>query len=242
MEYCDYSLPVKITFIGDDGTGKTSIIRKFIHNTFQHAYQPTIGFDICFNTMKIPCTYHRDAKLQIWDTSGNNRFRNITTSYYRNKNIIFLVIDITNRETLHTVETWKQEIVKFCNGNKNVALYLIANKMDLYSKEKENITFEELSQVCESNGFKDFFCVYSTKEHNNQNLQNNMITEIDSMFEQVVKDYLKEHQKDKKTNCLCNPKNDIYKYSVLKFDENKDSLLEKKSSTRTNCCTLCNIM
>ena len=65
----------------------------------------------------------KKIKLQIWDTAGQERFRNITASYYRGANGIFLVYDITDKESFEDLNKWLVDIEK--NANKNVCKYLI---------------------------------------------------------------------------------------------------------------------
>lgn len=73
-------------------------------------------------------------KLQIWDAAGQERFRTITTNYYRGSNGILIAYDITNRKTFENVRFWLQEINN--HANENVCKILIGNKCDLNSERK----------------------------------------------------------------------------------------------------------
>ena len=79
------------------------------------------------------------VKLQIWDTSGQERFKNITSFYYRRGNRILVVYDITDRYSFTNLNSWLIEIEK--KANKNVYKILIENKCDL--EEKRAVTFRE---------------------------------------------------------------------------------------------------
>lgn len=57
----------KIVFLGDQGVGKTSMITRFMYDTFDNAYQATIGIDFLSKTMYME---DRTVRLQLWDTAG----------------------------------------------------------------------------------------------------------------------------------------------------------------------------
>ena len=87
--------------------------------------------DIMVNGQKV--------KLQIWDTAGHERFRTITTSYYRGAHGIVTVFDLTERESFEHIEKWLDEINKY--AKENVMRFLIGNKSDLVDKRK--VSYEE---------------------------------------------------------------------------------------------------
>ncbi len=72
---------------------------------------------------------NQQIKLQIWDTAGQESFRSITRSYYRDAAGALLVYDITRRETFNHLERWLEEARQ--NGNPNMSIMLIGNKSDL---------------------------------------------------------------------------------------------------------------
>ena len=66
--------------------------------------------------------------MQIWDTAGHEKFRTITTSYYRGAHAIVIVFDITDRKSFQQVEKWLSEIDKF--AKENVLKFIVGNKSD----------------------------------------------------------------------------------------------------------------
>ena len=80
--------------------------------------------------------------MQIWDTAGQEKFRNINTSYYKGANGILVVYDITNRESFEHLNSWLIEIEK--NGNKN----------DL--EDKRQISYNEGKEFASINGMQFF--------------------------------------------------------------------------------------
>jgi Ras-related protein Rab-6A len=87
----------KVVFLGDQGTGKTSIIKAFIYNSFDAAYQATIGIDFLSKTLTLD---DRTVRLQIWDSAGQERFRSLIPSYIRDSSVAVVVYDIASKYTL----------------------------------------------------------------------------------------------------------------------------------------------
>ena len=88
--------------------------------------------------------------MQIWDPAGQERFKNITASYYRGGNGVLVVYDITDRDSFENLNSWLIEIEK--NANKNVYKLLIGNKSDL--EEKRKVTYQEGKDFATSNGMQ----------------------------------------------------------------------------------------
>jgi Ras-related protein Rab-1A len=121
----DYEL-YKILIIGDSGVGKSSLMLRYVDETFSDSYVCTIGVDFKIKTLLVGETL---VKLQIWDTAGQDRFKAITASYYRGSHGIILVYDVTNPITFTHVETWLEEVNSTTGGK--VTKLLVGNKCDL---------------------------------------------------------------------------------------------------------------
>ena len=94
----------------------------------------------------------KKIKLQIWDTCGQERFRNMAESYYKGGNGILLVYDITNRESFVCLKPWLIDITN--KGNKYIYKILIGNKCDL--EDQRAVTYDEGKEFANINGM-DFF-------------------------------------------------------------------------------------
>jgi len=116
----------KLLLIGDSGVGKTCLIFRFCEDIFQQSFISTIGIDFKIKTVEIG---GKRIKLQIWDTAGQERFHTITVSYYRNAHGIFLVYDITRRESFENVTNWVRQVQQ--NAKEDVERMLIGNKADM---------------------------------------------------------------------------------------------------------------
>ena len=83
----------KLVFLGDQSVGKTSIVTRFMYDTFDSSYQATIGIDFLSKTMYLE---DRTVRLQLWDTAGQERFRSLIPSYIRDSSVAVIVYDITS--------------------------------------------------------------------------------------------------------------------------------------------------
>ncbi|KAI9475221.1 GTPase Ryh1 [Coemansia sp. RSA 989] len=116
----------KLVFLGEQGAGKTSVITRFMYDTFDTTYQATIGIDFLSKTMYLE---DRTVRLQLWDTAGQERFRSLVPSYIRDSTVALIVYDITNREGFAQTSKWL-DIVHAERGN-DVMIVLVGNKTDL---------------------------------------------------------------------------------------------------------------
>ena len=87
----------KVVFLGESSVGKTSLINRFLNDTFDNVYRATIGID--FMTKRVYREDQKTVKFQIWDTAGQERFRSLIPSYVRKSSIAVVVYDITNAES-----------------------------------------------------------------------------------------------------------------------------------------------
>ena len=116
----------KLVFLGDPGVGKTSIITRFMYDTFDTAYQATIGIDFLSKTMYLE---DRTVRLQLWDTAGQERFRSLIPSYIRDSSVAVIVYDLTNPTSFQNTRKWLND-VRSERGN-DVVIILVGNKTDL---------------------------------------------------------------------------------------------------------------
>jgi len=116
----------KVVILGDVGTGKTSLVKRFVHQCFSNNYKATIGVDFeveRFDILDMP------FNLQIWDTAGQERFRCIAASYYRGAHAVVLVCDFTNISTLSHATQWLED-AKTSNRGGDLVVLLVCNKRD----------------------------------------------------------------------------------------------------------------
>ncbi|SGY73284.1 BQ5605_C005g03279 [Microbotryum silenes-dioicae] len=149
----------KLVFLGEQSVGKTSLITRFMYDTFDNTYQATIGqsestrhykgttlahrcshfpagIDFLSKTMYLE---DRTVRLQLWDTAGQERFRSLIPSYIRDSSVAVVVYDITNRTSFTNTNNWVDD-VRTERGN-DVIIVLVGNKTDL--NDKRQVTTEE---------------------------------------------------------------------------------------------------
>merc|ERR1712079_654562 len=126
----------KLVFLGEQSVGKTSLITRFMYDSFDNTYQATIGIDFLSKTMYLE---DRTVRLQLWDTAGQERFRSLIPSYIRDSTVAVVVYDITNANSFHQTSKWIDD-VRTERGS-DVIIMLVGNKTDL-SEEKRVSTDE----------------------------------------------------------------------------------------------------
>lgn len=81
----------RIIVVGDSRAGKSSIIRRYFRNEFTRDEVSTIGVDLRMINKKIENKYQ--IKLQVWDTSGQERFNSIIEHFFRDTTCVpFLML------------------------------------------------------------------------------------------------------------------------------------------------------
>lgn len=122
----------KLLIIGDSGVGKSCFLLQFIEGDFKEDHNVTIGVEYGAKTVTAA---GKQIKLQIWDTAGQESFRAITRSFYRNANGVILMYDLTRLESFENLEDWLREIR--LNSDPEVVVYLVGNMLDLADEERE---------------------------------------------------------------------------------------------------------
>ncbi|XP_021913064.1 ras-related protein Rab6 isoform X2 [Zootermopsis nevadensis] len=126
----------KLVFLGEQSVGKTSLITRFMYDSFDNTYQATIGIDFLSKTMYLE---DRTVRLQLWDTAGQERFRSLIPSYIRDSTVAVVVYDITNANSFHQTSKWIDD-VRTERGS-DVIIMLVGNKTDL--SDKRQVSTEE---------------------------------------------------------------------------------------------------
>ena len=180
----EYDYLFKILLIGNTFVGKSSLLQRFIDQSWNGKFDPTIGVDFVriiknkkIQKLKTIEVEGKKVKLQIWDTAGEERFRNITSSYYKGGQGILLMYDITNRNSFESIKNWLIEVEK--HADKNIYKILIGNKIDL--EKDRDITYNEGKEYAESEGMK--FIETSAKDGSN----------IEEAFELITKEIIKSN-------------------------------------------------
>ena len=104
------ALQCKIVLIGESGVGKTSIINRYISDTFSPVLTATPGASFATKTVFLK-EYNQSIKFEIWDTAGQEKYRALAKVFYKNAAVCILVYDIINKKSFDELKNyWISEI------------------------------------------------------------------------------------------------------------------------------------
>ena len=132
----------KVILLGDTTVGKSSIINRRINNTFNQNIPNTIGTAFFKESIR---RENLTLEMSIWDTCGQEQFMAISTVYYRDANVIILVIDCTSPESLEMGRVYIEEIEN--NASPKSTILLCLNKIDMLGErefEGEKVKYSEV--------------------------------------------------------------------------------------------------
>ena len=206
-----YEFIFKIILIGSSSVGKSSILQRYIQKVFNESYSCTIGVDFFMKSIDVG---EKSIKLQLWDTAGTEKFRSITTGYYRGANAAFVVFDLTSKQTFDCLNEWIENYYKYSNPDYEKNVVLIGNKSDLVNKRE--VSEEEIEKFAKDNNIMYFET--SAKDGKN----------IDEFFyfiaEKLVKQYENKENEEEKNKNLINNEN-LKKNTVVLIGDKKKCCL-----------------
>ncbi len=122
----------KVCLLGDSSVGKTSLIRKYVYDTFDDKYIATIGTKTVKKELEVKY-FGKDLNLtlMIWDILGQKEYRRMQAMSFEGTSGAIMISDITRSETLESLrDYWVPELEKVVG---NVPMVFLANKVDLVS-------------------------------------------------------------------------------------------------------------
>ena len=199
----NFDLCYKYIIIGDAGVGKQDITNKFINkkeDIMNQGYIATVRFEFLIINMKIK---NKIIKLQLWDTSGQERYKCITSIYCRNSSCAIIVYDITNRQSFEHIELWVQECRNY--SPPDIVFVFVGNKSKL--EEERKVNYDEGKSLADK--YNGLF--YEISGENDKNIDNIFIDSAYILFkgyENCGNNFL---ENDKKVVKLKNLDNGDYK-------------------------------
>lgn len=138
-------LKCKVVFLGAAGSGKTSIISRFMQNEFDKDYSTTIGIDFVTKPVQVQ---NRTVNLQIWDTAGQERYKSLIPTYIRDSSIAVLVYDVSVPSSLEDAIEWHRTVIDQ-RGNDAICI-LVGNKVDL----EASVSSDEVTKFAHDNSLQ----------------------------------------------------------------------------------------
>ena len=122
---------VKVILIGESGVGKTNLINIAIGDNFSENEKSTTASTLSLKKIKLN---NKEYNLDLWDTIGQEQYRQLTKIFFNNSKIVIFVYDITNKESFKALPGWKKDVEEQLGD-----VYIkgvVANKSDLYLEEE----------------------------------------------------------------------------------------------------------
>ena len=201
---------IKLLLIGESSVGKTSIMFRFSDGMFSYSNIPTIGIDFKIKTVEID---GKKVKLQIWDTSGQERFDAITRQYYRGAMGIILVYDITFAKSFARTEKWIRNIQE--NAGNDVKKVLLGNKCDMENNRVISKTDGE--NLAMDYGMK----FYETSAKANINIDEAIMELSECIYQQYTQELIQ-------ANCHTQKQSSDTRFPALNF----------RSTKSQTCCNI----
>ena len=201
----------KIILIGNSGVGKTSFFRKLYTGEFSEKNISTIGVEK--KTYNLDINMDKDGKnvknkfnIILFDTAGQEKFRAVTHTYYKDTDGIFLLYDITEKTSFENVKSWIDSISDSLGKNKDskYAIILIGNKFDLVEEDDKNrqVTEEVARKMCQ-----DYNMIWGGE----QSIKTIDFEKLKELYEEYVKKIYNivgaKENKDQKSKKLAKHKN-----------------------------------
>jgi small GTP-binding protein len=133
----------KVIIVGDGGVGKTTILKRYVDDTFDDSTKMTIGSD--FFTKKILLNEEEiQIILQIWDLGGQSHFSDLRPAFYMGAKGVLYTFDLTRKSTLLNLLEWKKEVEEVIGKKPSI---LVGNKLDILNEEQEKLMKEETLEL-----------------------------------------------------------------------------------------------
>ena len=192
MEKIMKEIEYKFILLGDSTVGKSSIFSRFRSNSFNDNTIATVGIEkmiVNFDDIEIDKNenIYKNFKITLFDTAGQERYKAITKSYFRDSKGIILIYSINNITTFEHVQIWLESIKESLSDWKRsgCAVMLLGNKLDIIENNinERQVLIEEAEQLCKDQG------IYWGGECSAKTFDLNQFKEI---FEKFIKEiYLK---------------------------------------------------
>lgn len=206
-------IDIKLILLGDISVGKSSIIGRYIDNSFSDDYQCTLQVEM--KTKIIDIDLDTRVKMNIWDTVGQEKFRNLTKQYYRNCQGAIIAFDLTRKDSFDGVQKWIDDLEDY---NANIPILIVGNKSDLI-KERE-VNNDDIEMFV-----KNKYKYYDVSAKNGSNIS----LAFDKIRSEIIEDIKRKEKKEEKEL------NDI-KFKMRNVDSKAFDQLNKSVNGKSKKC------
>ena len=181
----------KIITVGESGVGKTSIFRRYVYNTFEENTLTTLGLQFSFKDVVLK--NKQKIKLKLIDTAGEEKYRSLSKSYFKNSDVVLFVFALDNPDSFERINDWIDLFKENHDKVDKIPKYLVGSKNDLEQKIEQG----KINELAKKFDFK--FITTSALSNNN----------IEYLFNDISETLFKSYKPDKgqQTIRLKNKKN-----------------------------------
>ncbi|GAB1223561.1 hypothetical protein ENUP19_0152G0017 [Entamoeba nuttalli] len=151
------TITISVGLCGDSGVGKTGIFKRYITGQYTGTEKASVSCDVSCKKLNIEGEAYN---LQLWDTAGQEVFRSITASYFRNRHVMCFCFDITKKASFSSISGWLREFQQNQNPSFSTKLILVGCKSDLEGNRQ--ITTTEAEQFAQENKMSYYECSAKT--------------------------------------------------------------------------------
>ena len=207
---------IKIITLGETGVGKTSILKRYVYNSFEEDTISTIGLN--FGIKEIILKDNTKIKLSLIDTAGQERYRSLSTTYFKNADAVLYVFSLDKKGSYEKIKEWKN-MFKQMQKDEGVPSFLIRNKCDLDElniNEVDKFNEEDINDFLERNNFLKYITT-SAKDNTN----------IDKVFQEISEIWYN------------NPSNKNSKNNIKILKNHKEDQKKQEKKMKKKKCVLC---
>eukprot|EP01015_Nassula_variabilis_P036611 TRINITY_DN948_c0_g1_i22.p2 TRINITY_DN948_c0_g1~~TRINITY_DN948_c0_g1_i22.p2 ORF type:complete len:194 (+),score=56.39 TRINITY_DN948_c0_g1_i22:66-647(+) len=179
-----------------------------------------------FNSKLIKIDEDTQVKLQIWDTAGQESYKSIVRSFFRNSAAAFLVYNITQKDSFQNVESWLEEAREYSNSK--LITILVGNQSD--REDERQVNREEAEQFQKQNGINLFFET-SAKDGSN----------VHDAFKEAAKMIFLSYMKEKMDGQTSGGSLNLKEMKGKRLDNGTAQPITKKEATSDKCLSLIHI-
>jgi small GTP-binding protein len=169
----------KVVMVGDFAVGKTSLVRRFVHNEFSDSYLTSIGVKVSKKDIVKADDYK--ASLLLWDIAGNDGFGSISTEYLKGASAAIIVADITRESSISMIQNY---IDMFLSVNRDAPYQISINKSDIITDPKilDYYRSEEFTTK-----FSSAIEISLTSAKNGENVEKLFLSLADNIRERIIR-------------------------------------------------------